>query len=46
MVYSAPVLLEVGTAANLVLGVFPISGENLGGGGSTQAPTFALGLDE
>jgi hypothetical protein len=46
MVYDAPVLLEVGQAANLVLGAFPVSGENLGGGGSTQAPALALGLDD
>ena len=46
MLYSTPVLQEVGHAAALVLGFQPISGENLGGTGATEVMDLALGLDD
>jgi hypothetical protein len=45
MVYNAPVLVEVGQAANLVLGFDPGTGDGAGGGLS-MTPALALGLDE
>jgi len=45
MVYDAPVLVEVGEAARLVLGLAVGSGDGAGGGIS-RTPALALGLDE
>ena len=45
MVYSAPVLQEVGHAANLVLGFGPGHGDGTGQNYSLVAD-LALGLDE
>ena len=44
MKYSAPVLLEVGQAATLVLG--PAQGDGDSGAGDTKLPELALGLDD
>jgi len=45
MVYDAPVLQEVGTAAALVLGFLPVGTDGVGTGNSRPAD-LVLGLDE
>lgn len=45
MAYDTPVLQEVGSAAHLVLGYGPGSGDGMGAGIS-QVQALAIGLDE
>jgi len=45
MTYKAPVLQEVGSAAQLVLGYGPGTGDGMGAGIS-QIPALAVGLDD
>ena len=45
MVYDAPVLLEVGAAADLVLG-WAIGHQDGASTGMSLIPSFAVGLDE